>query len=233
MSQVAILIDGGFLLKRLPTICPSVDRNDPTAVANAISRLVTAHLRSHNKIIRAPHARSLLYRVFYYDAKPYLGKSQYPISKKPLDYSKTDEAVFRLELFEELRQRANTAVRLGEVRKDRTWIIKEAPQKRILNGTMKLSDLQDSDFAPGLRQKAVDMRIGLDIASITLKKQADTVILVSGDADFVPAAKLARREGVKILLDPLWQTVSSDLYEHIDGVRSGFKSPAKATTASA
>ena len=71
------------------------------------------------------------------------------------------------------------------------------------------------------------MRIGLDIASITLKKQADTIILVAGDADFVPAAKLARREGVKIILDPLWRSVAKDLYEHIDGVSSGFPNPSK------
>jgi uncharacterized LabA/DUF88 family protein len=39
------------------------------------------------------------------------------------------------------------------------------------------------------------MRIGLDIASMTLKHQVDTLVLVTGDSDFVPAAKLARREG--------------------------------------
>ena len=69
------------------------------------------------------------------------------------------------------------------------------------------------------------MRIGLDIATITLKKQADTIILVSGDSDFEQAAKLARREGVTFILDPLWQNVSSDLLEHIDRLRSGFYNP--------
>lgn len=69
------------------------------------------------------------------------------------------------------------------------------------------------------------MRIGLDIASITLKRQADVIVLVSGDADFVPAAKLARREGVRFTLDPLWQDIPADLFEHIDGLRSGFYRP--------
>lgn len=69
------------------------------------------------------------------------------------------------------------------------------------------------------------MRIGLDIASITLKRQADVIVLVSGDADFVPAAKLARREGVRFILDPLWQDIPADLFEHIDGLRSGFYRP--------
>ena len=78
-----------------------------------------------------------------------------------------------------------------------------------------------------LRQKGVDMRIGLDIASITLKRQASTIILVAGDADFVPAAKLARREGVQFILDPLWQSVSNDLFEHIDGLQTVLKRPEK------
>jgi uncharacterized LabA/DUF88 family protein len=94
-----------------------------------------------------------------------------------------------------------------------------------LNGDLSVGDLSDDDFTPALRQKGVDMRIGLDIASITLKRQADVIILVSGDADFVPAAKLARREGVQFILDPLWQNVPRDLFEHIDGLRSGFYKP--------
>ncbi|CAI07304.1 hypothetical protein ebB63 [Aromatoleum aromaticum EbN1] len=69
------------------------------------------------------------------------------------------------------------------------------------------------------------MRIGLDIASLTLKKQADTIVLVAGDSDFVPAAQLARREGMEFILDPLWQKVNDDLFEHIDGLQSGLKRP--------
>lgn len=88
-----------------------------------------------------------------------------------------------------------------------------------------VNDLKDEDFAPGFRQKAVDMRIGIDIASLTLKKQADTIILVSADSDFVPATKLARREGVEVILDPLWHTFHSDLHEHIDGLRGGCGKP--------
>jgi uncharacterized LabA/DUF88 family protein len=86
--------------------------------------------------------------------------------------------------------------------------------------------ISERDVLLGLRQKGVDMRIGLDIASMTLKHQVDTILLVTGDSDFVPAAKLARREGVEFLLDPLWQRVSDDLTEHVDGVVSVFPKPA-------
>ena len=63
------------------------------------------------------------------------------------------------------------------------------------------------------------------MASLCLKKQADVIVLVAGDSDFVPAAKLARREGVRIILDPLWQNVSDSLFEHIDGLYSGVARP--------
>ena len=81
--------------------------------------------------------------------------------------------------------------------------------------------LDSGSVSLGLRQKGVDMRIGVDISSITLKKQADTIVLVSGDSDFVPASKLARREGLEFILDPMWQQVNDDLFEHIDGLQSG------------
>ncbi len=81
-------------------------------------------------------------------------------------------------------------------------------------------NLEERDVSLGLRQKGVDMRIGLDIASITLKKQADTIVLATGDSDFAPAAKLARREGVEFILDPMWHKISDDLFEHIDGLFS-------------
>lgn len=92
------------------------------------------------------------------------------------------------------------------------------------------ASLEPGAITPGFKQKGVDMRIGVDIASITLKKQASTIVLVSGDSDFVPAAKLARREGMEFILDPLWQSVNNDLFEHIDGLQSGLNRPARHDT---
>lgn len=83
----------------------------------------------------------------------------------------------------------------------------------------------EHDVSLGLRQKGVDMRIGLDIASMTLKHQADTIILVAGDSDFAPAAEFARREGAEFLLDPLGQQVSDELTAHVDGIVSVLPSP--------
>ena len=156
-----------------------------------------------------------------------LDKAHKPVSNAAIDYAETDQARFRKQLFDALRSSRNLAVRLGEVRKDRdrSWILDAEPQKALLNGRTVVEDLTDDDFTPALRQKGVDMRTGLDIASLTLKGHANIIILVSGDADFVPAAKLARRESMQLVLDPLWQNISPDPNEHIDGLRSGFPKP--------
>lgn len=227
MSKVAILIDGGFLIKRLPAFYDKVIVHDPVKVDQIIGRLVYRHLANLNKVLCVENHWSLLYRCFYYDAKPYTDRGHLPVSKRAIDYAKSDEAKFRLDLFERLRKRPSFAVRLGEVHREQAWILKEPTLKALLSGQKAVADLTDSDFTPGFRQKAVDMRIGIDIASISLKQQVDTIILVAGDRDFVPAAKLARREGIKIILDPLWQNVSGDLFEHIDGLRSALPKPQK------
>lgn len=63
--------------------------------------------------------------------------------------------------------------------------------------------MKEKDFCLEIDQKGVDMKIGLDIASLAYKKQVDQIVLISGDSDFVSAAKLARREGIDFILDPL------------------------------
>ena len=232
IDKAAVLIDGGYFLKRLPSVRNDVDTSSPEAVVRAIDRLVRSHLKQLNDTYQAPNPFQLLYRCFYYDALPYGKKGHSPISRRSIDYAKSDVARFRRELFDSLRARPNFVLRLGQVEKpsDSSWVLKPKSQRSLLKGEIYVPDLKDSDFAPDLHQKGVDIRIGLDIASITLKKQADTIILVSGDSDFVPAAKLARREGARFILDPLWQNVSPDLFEHIDGLRSGFPNPRRETS---
>jgi uncharacterized LabA/DUF88 family protein len=74
------------------------------------------------------------------------------------------------------------------------------------------------------------MRIGLDIASLSYKRLVDRIILISGDSDFVPAAKVARREGIDFILDPMWNAIDNSLFEHIDGLRSTIPKPERIET---
>ena len=71
--------------------------------------------------------------------------------------------------------------------------------KKILSGVKTIDELEEKDFSLSVTQKGVDMRIGVDISSLSFKKQVDRIILISGDSDFVPAAKNARREGIDFI----------------------------------
>ncbi len=60
------------------------------------------------------------------------------------------------------------------------------------------------------------MRLGLDIAALTLKDQVKVIVLVAGDSDFVPAMKFARREGAQLFLAPLGHGIKEPMREHAD-----------------
>ena len=231
MIKAAILIDGGYFLKRLPHLNLNIDPKDASSVANSINQLVNGHLKKLNLTYQCSNEYQLLYRTFYYDAPPYDKMAQTPINRDPINYADTDTAKFRRDLFGELKRMRNLAIRLGELRmqKNQPWLLKLSSQQKLLDGDLGVSQLSDSDFVPAFRQKGVDMRIGLDIASITLKRLANVIVLVTGDSDFVPAAKFARREGVHLILDPLWQEIPPELSEHIDHLTSGFVNPRRNT----
>lgn len=213
----AILIDGAFFVKRFRCIEPH-NRYNGKRAAELAFRLALAHLREPGA--HMPAKRRDLYRIFFYDCPPLEKRLHNPISKRSIDFAKSQEAVFRTEMHAVLRQKRKLALRLGHLASDTPWTIKVPVIESLLKGRLSFEDLQESDVVPHARQKGVDMRIGIDISSLALKKQVDQIVLVAGDADFVPAAKLARREGVDFILDPLWQSVPAALNEHIDGLRT-------------
>ncbi|MFO6418580.1 NYN domain-containing protein [Hylemonella sp. W303a] len=208
----AILIDGAYFIKRFRSIEPH-NALDPVRASEFAFRCAIAHLSDGGR-------RRDLYRIFFYDCPPLEKKLHNPITKKGVDFSKSGEAIFRLKLHDLLRAKRKVALRLGHLANDTPWTIKPNVIDELLKGKRKFEDLAEGDVIPNARQKGVDMRIGIDISSLSIKKQVDQIVLIAGDADFVPAAKLARREGVDFVLDPMWQSIPMNLYEHIDGLRT-------------
>lgn len=125
-----------------------------------------------------------------------------------------------MDLMGALKQKRKVALRVGTLKDNGNWEIRPAVTQDLLKGKMKVSDLKEEDVFLSVRQKGVDMKIGIDIASLALKKFVDQIVLFSGDSDFVPAAKLARREGIDFILDPMQAPVEPQLFEHIDGLKS-------------
>jgi len=209
------------MIRRFRSCYPKKDHTDPQVVAKTTFELALYHLEERN------HARHDLYRIFFYDCPPLQKLAHFPVTRRSVNFAKTPQAVFRLALHDELRKLRKVALRLGHLMDHSEWRLKEGKLKQLLGDKLQFEDLSDDDFEYESAQKGVDMRIGLDIASLSFKKQVDQLVLVAGDSDFVPAAKLARREGIDFILDPMWHTIHPSLNEHVDGVRSTCPNPAR------
>ena len=216
MSKTAILVDGGFYRKRAAHLWGKKTAEER---AKELSAYCHAHMQD-----RDGNASRELYRIFYYDCKPIGRRSIYhPLTKRNVDLDKSETYTWTLTFLEELKKRRKFALRLGELSNQACYNLRPDVTKKLLAGTRTLDSLTEEDFMFVAQQKGVDMRIGIDISSLAFKKRVDQIILIAGDSDFVPAAKLARREGIDFILDPMWADIKEDLFEHIDGLRSQWK----------
>jgi uncharacterized LabA/DUF88 family protein len=219
------MVDAEFFLKRARRLFGVLA---PNLAASKLHSLALDHLND-NKGRRL----SRLYRIFVYDAPPAAWRGHTAIGKKSIDLSESATALWRREFHEALRGMRKVALRMGEIPTNQIrWQLKPSALKDLTNSKREWQTMTDDDFKLELRQKGVDMRLGLDIASLAFKQQVNQIVLISGDADFAPAAKLARREGIDFVLDPMWSTIRSDLFEHIDGLRTVCPKPEPACSTS-
>lgn len=77
----------------------------------------------------------------------------------------------------------------------------------------------DDDFKPVFEQKGVDIRIGLDIATIAQSKYADRIIIVTADTDLLPAMKHARIAGMQVCWVRLPGFKATHMLPHVDITR--------------
>lgn len=234
MIKVAILVDGSFFIKRFRTIYKNqsgFDKYDATFCANEFYTIALRHLnkfkqkKEKDKKTELPIFNEYLYRILYYDCHPFSKRIHNPITNRCLDFSKSPEAIFKMNFFEELKKRRKVALRLGEIKDHAGWTFYKKVAKNLIKKKIEIDDLKENDVYYDMTQKGVDMKIGLDIASLAYKKLVDKIILISGDSDFIPAAKVARREGLDFVLDPMWNHVDENLLEHIDGLQSTCQKP--------
>jgi uncharacterized LabA/DUF88 family protein len=195
--ETAILIDGAFMRKkfrsgkRMDISAPDIQ----TVVANILNLV---NIPAYN------------YRVYFYDCKPCNEKTSLPITHTPLNFDTTPQYRRGVKLLGDIKLLPFFAVREG-VLSFTGWTLKPS-----CYGTNPLSD---DCFTPNLRQKGVDIKIGLDVAWISFNHIANNIILVTGDSDFVPVIKTARRNGVFVYLFTLAHNVKKALLENADVVQ--------------
>lgn len=200
--RYAILIDGGFLKKKL-------------------SERLQRHPVIQDVIGECERLQSLadvadyeLLRIYWYDGTPSSATLPLPVSKAPLNLTATERYRESKSLLDQLVLQPNFSLRLGEVIVSRNgWRLKPNVASKLAKAPRALTD---QDFVLDAQQKGVDVRIGMDMARLALREMVRLVIVVTGDSDFVPAFKFVRREGLRVILEPMGQNVLVELKQHAD-----------------
>jgi uncharacterized LabA/DUF88 family protein len=202
MESVAIFLDGGFVkvkleerLKRFPTSKDVVD---------LCTRIMATPRLSGQR----------LFRLFFYDADPFEGTVRNPLNRRTVNLTVSNTATANRALLSALELEDDFAVRRGDL-VCHGW---KLGRQALKNLSTSPRQLQASDLVPQITQKGVDLKLGLDIAWIALKRLASVIVLVSGDSDLVPAMKFARKEGLKVYLEPLGHGVRREMKAHADVV---------------
>lgn len=201
--QYAILLDGGFVTKKL------YERNRRAATADDVEA-------ECERLKAIPHVAGYdLLRIYYYDAHPSDDTVERPISKQPWNLAATPRYREAQSLHDKLVMKPNVALRMGEVRlAPNNWKLTPKAARDLMKNPRALTD---GDFLLDIGQKGVDMRIGLDMARLALREMVRAIVVVTGDADFIPACKFVRREGVKVILDTMGhKSARPDLKAHAD-----------------
>lgn len=218
MTKTAVLIDGNYFLKRARKLWGDVDPESRAAQCHAYA---LQHIAIPRKKIVECGDRSL-YRIFYYDCPPLSkGTFKQPWSAHNTVFSaKNPSNVWMSDFHSILGSKRKVAMRMGELRAANAhYNFKQESLKKLLSGELLVSDLQENDYTlVGLKQSGVDMRIGLDVASLAHQRLVDQIILVAGDTDFIPVAKAARKAGLDFLIDPMGHHLPHDLVLQTDGV---------------
>lgn len=201
--RYAILIDGGFFVRKLFSKLGSKQPEVEDIVSEVQS------IRENPKLEKYE-----LLRAYYYDALPATGKLVNPISKAEVNLANTSVHTRNKAFLQRLELQEDISLRLGEL-SPRGYKLKPSALKDPNLGQRYLGS---DDFALDIEQKGVDLRIGLDIARLSLRGLVQTIVVVTGDSDFIPAFKFARREGVRILLAHMGHGVKRELKAHTDGV---------------
>jgi len=201
IMKIAILMDGSFFQKKFYYI----HKRNPSAndVVNVANSTLNDSLFADDK----------LFRIYYYDCYPYDEKIRHPLTGNVIDFSQTPVYKARYNFLRNLALMPNIALRSGKLIFG-GWAMSNKSITELRKGQPFSKDM----LKPKIDQKEVDIKIGLDIAWISSKQIVDKIILYTGDSDFVPAMKLARKEGLMVYLVHLGHKVRPSLREHCDGI---------------
>lgn len=210
--KTAILVDGGFYRERAALFWGK--EKTPQERADELFSYCMIHLK------KSDEPRDL-YRIFYYDCPGMTRELIHPLTGETVNFAIKSTTQWIKDFFDALARKRKVALRLGELAESQAqYTLKPDTLYALLSKELTMDDLTRRHFKLDVKQKGVDMRIGLDVASLFYGHYVNQIILITGDSDFVPVAKMARRHGIDFILDPMGQYIKPGLSEHIDGIET-------------
>lgn len=182
MKKTAILIDGEFFSRAVKKGLSFTGRPNAALI--------------HKNALALASADEEIFRIFFYDSRPFVGSETHPLTGTKIDYSKTGAALARSRFLAELGQMDLVALRCG-MTKPRGWQLTKSYLAKLKAGPTTLP--AEADYELRFEQKGVDMRIGIDVATLSLNRYIERIIVASNDTDLIPAFKVARRHGVQVV----------------------------------
>lgn len=170
----AIMVDGGYYRVRSRTLWGNLSATDR---AQELYDYCMLH-------ITQPTEPRDLYRIFYYDCPPMTRTIKHPLTQKDIDYSTMPGTKWSKEFFGKLLDKRKVALRMGELAENTAnFVIKDAVLSDLLAKKKSIDDLKEDDFRIDVKQKGVDMRIGLDVASLAQGHFVNQIVLIAGDTE--------------------------------------------------
>lgn len=225
LKRTAVLIDAGLLRVKIKQALRAQLRHVGASLHRADGSLKQIHDLTTPQEYAARVVRFAknciepkqeeIYRIFFYDCPPYeAGPS--PIKPHPLGAAtpivEPAAITHQKQVMDILRGEEYFAVRTGELSFDGWLPLSDSLNDVITTGRAFTAN----DFKPLIRQKGIDLKIGVDTTLLAKDRLVERLVLVACDSDLVPAMKLARREGVQIVLVSLGASVKKLLKEHAD-----------------
>jgi uncharacterized LabA/DUF88 family protein len=128
-----------------------------------------------------------LLRAYYYDCLPYQSEEPTP----------------------EERTRVGNKMRFFSA-------LRRGPRFTVREGRLEYRGRNDKGEAIFV-QKRVDLQMGVDFTRLVSKRVVDTLIIVTGDSDFIPAVEFAQEQGVIVrLIHGPQGTYHNELWEAVD-----------------
>ena len=213
-NSYALLLDGGFVAVRLSRAL----KRFPTAddIEAACERIKAHELLKDMRLLRA----------YFYNAPPFTETVTNPIDSSRIELGRDPNVARNTSLHDSLEMKPDFALRMGTT-VCHGWKVNRSALRDLARTSRPL---RAEDMQPHIEQKGVDLRIGLDIARLSLNRLVSTIVIVSGDSDLVPAFKFARREGIRVYLDTMRHGVRRELKAHADRILdAAYRAPPEAS----